>query len=153
MWIKRHWLAGGLGVSLLVNFFFIAVAIGYFFVSSGNLLHRSGWPLVSSERVAALPKDEKQRYLDAMQRHHMEIEAARHAAQTARKATEADMVMPVFDRSGVSADLAGMRQATFHFQETVHAALVDALAELSLQSRAKLVAQNTRMPNVCSKGD
>jgi uncharacterized membrane protein len=141
MWIDRRWLAWALGVSLLANCFFIALGFGYFFARADGRLHRYSRPLVSIKRVAALPDDEKQRYFDVMDQRHTEIEAARKAAQNARQAAEAALAISVFDRSKASADLDAMRQANFHLQETVHAALVDALATLSPESRASVLTR------------
>ena len=140
MWIDRRWLATGLGLSLLLNFFVIGIIVGHFFALHGHRLPGIGGPLVPAAHVRELTADQKQRFFAAMDRHRAEIQSARRVVKSARRAAEVEIAAPVFDPAKVNADLVAMRQASARLQEAVHGGLIDALADLSPASRAALVA-------------
>lgn len=139
MWIDRRWAVPGIALSVLLNVFLIGIVAGHLYAGRG-LPGEKGLGLVSADHVRALPPDEKKKFMAAMATQHATILIARKAHQAARRALEAEIAAPSFDRSRVAAGFVDLRQAGAALQAQIQAALVEALATLSPASRAALVS-------------
>ncbi len=139
MWIDARVRFALLAVSLLLNVFLVGIVAGRVFGARGAPAPRPDAALVPPAHVRALPVDERRSFAASMKSHRDAIRAARQAHRAARTTLEAAIAAPAFDRDAVAADFAALRQASMAVQEAVNAALVDALQDLSPQSRASLV--------------
>lgn len=125
--------------SLLLNVFLVGIVAGHLFSSRDRGGPKQIGPVVPGANVRALPDDERRRFATAMRGHRDAMRAARQAHRTARQAVEAAIAAPGFERDKVDAAFATLRQTNTAVQEATHAALLDALQDLSPQSRAALV--------------
>lgn len=140
MWIDRRWLAPVMAGSLLVNVFLIGIIAGHLYAGNGSPSDRG---VVPAAHVRALPPDESKKFMAVMATRRSAIQVARKAQQAARRALEAEIAAPVYDRARVTAGFAALRQAGIALQAQSHNALVEALATLSPASRAVVVAHGS----------
>jgi uncharacterized membrane protein len=138
MWIDRRWLHVGLGLSGLLNLFFVGFLASHLYADRARAPERMGF--LSESQLRALPDDERNRFIDAMAAHQSAIAAARTARLAVRHGLAAEIAAPTFDRAHVAAGFADLRRANTAVQEASHAAAVAALAALSPASRRTLVA-------------
>ena len=140
MWIDRRSLLVGVAASVLLNALLVGVVLGHLVAASRRAEPRHGGP--AGLHLEALPSDARTRFGAAMAAHRPAIRAARDASRGRRQAAEADIAAPAFDRDKVAADFAALRRGNEGVSAAVHAALLDALADLSPASRAALVARD-----------
>ena len=137
------------GVSLLLNIFLVGLIIGHVFAADRQGRgSRPGAPgggpggvgMVAGAQVKSLSPDQKRDFMEAMAPHRRGIRLAREAHRAVRQTIEADIAAPTFDRAKVAADFEALRHANDAIGEVVDAALLDAFASLSPESRAAIVA-------------
>lgn len=143
MWIDRRALFAVAAASLLLNIFLGGAVLGRVF---GERRHNAEPPRVASgalvplAHVQALPQEDRKRFRAAMTPHRPAIRAARQAHRDARLQLETDIAAPTYDQAKVVADFQALQQSNRDADTAVDAALIDALAGLSPESRAALVS-------------
>ena len=144
MWNDRRLAIFG-GASLLLNVFLIGIVVGHLVATNRHPgpERRGGGP-IRAIRLEALTPDERQRFTAAMSAHRPAIRAARDGNHAQRLATETDIAAPRFDRAKVAADFDALRKTTDTVSAAVDAGLVDALKDLSPDTRAALIARGRR---------
>ncbi len=149
MWTDNRRLIGALVVSGLLNIFLVGVLAGHgFAVHRGPPPLLASGPMVPQRHVKALPDDQRQIFRAAMLARRDEIRAARQSHKELRRKTEADIAAQTFDRALVTEDFAALHRSNRAIDEAVSAALIDALAGLTPQSRAALVTHDAIAPKV-----
>ena len=142
MWISARVRLVLSAVSLLLNVFLVGIIAGHLLSARGAPVRKPDPALVPVAHVRALPDDERRSFNETMRSHRAAIRAARQAHRIARANIEAAIAAPIFDRDAVAAAFAALQQKNAAVQEAVNAALVDALQDLSPQSRASLVGHD-----------
>ena len=140
MRVDARLLGVGLAVSLLLNLFLAGVAAGRWLLSS-PAAQPAARGFAPPAMVRRLPADERVRFEQAFEPHRSDMRAARRATRAARAQVEADLTASTYDRAKVETDLAALRQANHVQQTAAHAALAEAMAQLSPASRFALISQ------------
>ena len=92
------------------------------------------------ERIRALPAPERRRFMVALSQNRGDLPEARRALRRAALHVSELIAAPTLDGPALTAALTEVRAATAREQNSLHAALVPALAALSPESRAALAS-------------
>lgn len=144
MRVDGRWLGVALAASLLANLFLAGLATGRW-LAPASPAAVGGGGVASQAGLRLLPAEERARFARVMLPHRPQLRAARQAVRAARARVEADIAAPAYDRARTEADFAALRQATLAQQAAAHAAVAEALGEVSPASRLALVEHARRL--------
>lgn len=135
---RRGWQAALLAASVLLNLFLGGVVAGRLFASLDPIRRAEARAPTFLARFRALPAEERAKFDEAYQPHRQPVAAAREALRAARLSAFGALGAPLSDRAVMQQDFDAVTRATDAAQTAVHAALLDAFATLTPESRAIL---------------
>lgn len=135
---RTRWLAVGFAISVLVNLFFAGIVVGRLTLPRFLLAAPPQAGLVPREEIRQLPVAERLAFNAAIRLHADEIDVLHEKVRDAKRAAEAAIGAPRYDRALLEARFAAVRQAQLAQQAALHEAVIEALGRLSPQSRAMI---------------
>ena len=96
------------------------------------------------QRIAALPEEERQRYMRAMRPKQRDLKQERDAVQAQSEEVIAALSAEPYDPQRMRRAFAALREKTAALQEETQNAQADAFTVLSLEARRQLATPETR---------
>lgn len=124
-------------ISLLANLFLVGVVAGRFLLP--GLGRPQAAAMLRQDSIRALPSSERMRYALVMRAHASALRLGRQRMKQLRQAVKDAIALPHYDPTLVARRFAELRAANLTQQTLQQAALVEALGQLSAQSRASLI--------------